>query len=433
MHAGIMWVARFLLLMLSFAPIAIGGVVALDRWGRAFACPRWLSRLAAAGLHRRSRARLEAGARALGLIPARPSATSTIAVGLLGRRPTLIRSAAPPGGSEHLRIEIEIATGTGIGIGRAARFEPSSIRVALEPAAVVTGDEERARGWLESPLQDLARPGDSVSLERGRLAFDRFGPTEPKETIALARRLAAMAAALEERLDEPIEATIARTAEVDPRPEIRLRALGILLRKHAATPAATKALESALGSPDPAVRLVAARSGGARAEAVLVALVVGSADNEVATQALHQWMCRPRPEREQIELLAALLLDSRSTPLEIAAIDWLRRSERAIAEPLFLRALAPCFERPVRLAAVDALARGGTDLAVPPLFELQQHPRTDPELARMARSAIAEICGRRAVGASPGALALAEPRRTEAGALSRTLGPGELSIVRPPL
>ncbi|HVG06549.1 MAG TPA: HEAT repeat domain-containing protein [Thermoanaerobaculia bacterium] len=270
---------------------------------------------------------------------------------------------------------------------------------------------------------------------------------------------------VQKRFAPPVDVLprLARNAQEDPEPGVRLQNLLILIRGFSWSPETILALHKACSDPSPEIRLRAAKQLGAEAHGVLLELAENLEDDAVSAEAL-AIMDRELPF-ERVNAILALAMRRRRLRSARVCLDAIGRRGAASgvgllakvleredgdlasaaakalgaigspdAEPSLIQALQR-EDTDVRVAAAEALGRVGSAAAVPPLKEAAERSRLDLDLRRAARQAIGEIQSR-LQGASLGQLSLAGAEagqlslaQAEAGQLSLASDPaGQLSI-----
>lgn len=248
-------------------------------------------------------------------------------------------------------------------------------------------------------------------------------------------------------------------ARQDPRFEVRLQNLVLLIREFPGTPATVEELRRACSDSSLKVRLWAARELGAEGRDVLRQLAASPEDDDCSAQAVSALGLELPFEdarailgqsvqgrhiqtaRAALEVLgrygtaAAIddlvkVMTQQSDELALAAARALGTTGNAAAELPLIGALQHEITE-VRVAAANGLGRLGSVAAVLPLKEIAKRLRfgLDPALLTATRQAIVEI-QLRLPGASPGQLSLAS---TEAGQLSLAqTETGQLSLAEDP-
>ncbi len=361
----------------------------------------------------------------------------------LGTRIVLVVSGPPDFGSVKIRREVGEPGAREVEIGDEAFDRTFSIEGPMQCVCMLLDEEARhlllhvnARCWVEIA-------GGELRAEM----FDRQVPAVLPHVLALGRRFS-------QRVD--VVRCLAENAHRDPKPEVRLRNLLLLVHECARSPWTIKALRGACSDPNPQIRLRAGMELGAEGHDVLVALAKSKTDDDCSAQALrivgreltfeqmtaildralharHMQTARACLEvlggsgsAEAVNVLAKVVVQEESEVATVAA-QALGMSASPAAETPLIQALYR--EWPdLRIAAAQALGRVGSARAVLPLQEAasvaQRFPR-DRDLFSTTRQAIAEIQSR-LPGALPGQLSLAE---TEAGQLSLAQAEaGELSL-----
>jgi|GEM_PF-775381 len=246
-------------------------------------------------------------------------------------------------------------------------------------------------------------------------------------------------------------------ARQDPKLEVRLQNLLLLVREFPGTPATVEELRRACSDSSPEIRLWAARELGAEGRDVLRQLAASQEDDNRSAQAVSAlglelpfedarailgqalqghhiqtaYACLEVLGRygtaTAIDDLVRVMTEEREE-LAVAAVWALGRTGNAAAELPLIEALQRGIME-ARVAAANGLGRMGSAAAVLPLKEAAKRFGLDPALLTATRQAIAEI-QLRLPGASPGQLSIAG---TEAGQLS--LAPteaGQLSLAEDP-
>ncbi len=246
-------------------------------------------------------------------------------------------------------------------------------------------------------------------------------------------------------------------ARHDPKFEVRLQNLLLLVREFPGTPAIVEELRRACSDSSPRIRLWAARELGAEGHDVLRQLAASQEDDDCSARAVSAlglelpfedarailgqsvqgrhlqtaFACLEVLGRygtaTAIDDLVRVMTEEREE-LAVAAVWALGRTGNAAAELPLIEALQRGILE-AQVAAANGLGRIGSAAAVLPLKEIAKRFGLDPALLTAARQAIAEI-QLRLPGASPGQLSLAG---TEAGQLS--LAPteaGQLSLAEDP-
>jgi len=252
-------------------------------------------------------------------------------------------------------------------------------------------------------------------------------------------------------------------ARKDPRPEVRLQNLLLLVREFPGHPETVEELRRACSDSSPKVRLWAARELGAEGRDVLRQLAASQQDDDCSAQAISALGLELPFENTRAILFQAVLgrhiqtacaclevlsrygtataiddlvrvMTQERYELAVAAARALGTAGNAAAELPLIQALQHGIPE-VRAAAANGLGRLGSTAAVLPLKEAAKRFAYDPALLTAMRQAIAEI-QLRLPGASPGQLSLASTEagqlslaQTEAGQLSLANDPaGQLSI-----
>ncbi|HSS77302.1 MAG TPA: HEAT repeat domain-containing protein [Thermoanaerobaculia bacterium] len=246
-------------------------------------------------------------------------------------------------------------------------------------------------------------------------------------------------------------------ARQDPRFEVRLQNLLLLVREFPGTPGTVEELRRACSDSSPKVRLWAARELGAEGRDVLRQLAASQEDDDCSAQAIsalglelpfkdarailgqavqghHVQTARACLEvlgrygtAKAIKHLVRVMTQERDE-LAVAAARALGTTGNAAAELPLIGALQHRITE-VRVAAANGLGRLGSTAAVLPLKEAAKRFAYNPDLLKATRQAIAEI-QLRLPGASPGQLSLAS---TEAGRLSLAqTEAGQLSLANDP-
>jgi hypothetical protein len=258
------------------------------------------------------------------------------------------------------------------------------------------------------------------------------------------------------RFAQPVEALrcLARNANQDPEPGVRLQNLLLLVRELPYDPITTEMLRKACSDPIPKIRLRAAKTLGAEARAVLLELVEEDLKDDAVSAEAVSILDRELP----FERTAAILdraLRGRRIQTARACLEIIGRSGAADAAGVLARVLekgydelalataqalgatgSPAAEPPLilallrektdlQVAAAQALGRIGSVAAVLPLKEANQRFWLDLKLRQATRQAISEIQSR-VEGGSPGQLSLAG---ADTGQLSLATDPaGQLSL-----
>ena len=321
----------------------------------------------------------------------------------------------------------------------------AKFRVTGKPFALDVLLDAGVRGAC---LQTLAaHPG--VAVEDGRISWS--GAVEGAFVEQAARRLVDLAIALE---GSDARARLEHSATRDPLAAVRLRSLGLLLRRFGASDETRRALTQALGDPDAAIRLRAAQSPQlaltADATKTLVELArAPSAPRAIRAEALSSAvpaLSRERAGELALEIAlapkqddamrnqAVRLVGQLSPPGAVEqlvqALGAFRTASVAIAtalgelgDPSAESALLRLLKRkdaPTRAAVIAALARIGTAASVPPLHEIGSD----------AAEKAVETIKARLVGARAGQLSVAAG--DEAGRLSEPEGEaGRVSMAKP--
>jgi HEAT repeat protein len=256
------------------------------------------------------------------------------------------------------------------------------------------------------------------------------------------------------RLSEPRDLAIrlASNAGLDPVAGVRLQSLRCLALESPGDSRTVETLRKACSDTIPKIRLWAARELGPEGRDVLRQLAESEVDDDCSAQAISALgpelpyettraiLVRALRGRRIQKARACLEVLSRSGTaaaiedlakvmalekgeLAVAAVRALEATGNPAAEPPLIQALK--HERwEVQMAAANGLGRLGSTAAVLPLEEAAKRFSLDPDLARAARQAIAEIQAR-LPDASPGQLSLAG---AETGQLSLATESGELSL-----
>jgi hypothetical protein len=245
------------------------------------------------------------------------------------------------------------------------------------------------------------------------------------------------------RFAEPLDVKerISKNARRDPKPDVRLANLLLLVRESPGDPETLKALRRACSDVSPKVRVRAAIELGEAGRDVLLKVVEKSSDDAANAQAVAHLSGKLTFERAKrildrslrkgfsqtsracLEVLGnrrgaavgtlARVMTCWKGELATAAALALGATGEAAAEPPLLEALQS-EDGDLREAAATALGRVGSVAAVQPLKDAAERSWLSLGLRRAARQSIAEIQSR-LEGASPGQLSLAD---VEAGQLS---------------
>jgi hypothetical protein len=296
-------------------------------------------------------------------------------------------------------------------------------------------------------------------IAAGVATIERKGyldPLSPSDVTWLSRRLAqTLAVATGLLRPRDLVATLCRRFREEPARRVRLLLLDLLANLLADDARARQTLREGLVSSDLDLRLRAAIALGEEGRDALLDIAGRSAEDDhcaaQAVDALRRRLSLERtiaildealPQRHYhtaqaaiaalgriggsaaIERLAPVLFDL-SASLGLAAAAALAATFDQTAEEPLLAALAHA-QPALRVALANALAAVGTGQAVPALRAFLEDGDANPELARAARQAIAEIQAR-LTGASPGQVSLAEG---QAGQISLTEGgaSGQVSL-----
>ena len=316
--------------------------------------------------------------------------------------------------------------------------------VAARLDAAVRGELLCASAYGTSP--EISTFGTPLEIGDGRLrvevsekALPRILPT----LVSIGRRFA-------EPLD--VKSRLLHHARRDPKPEVRLLNLLVLIREHPGDPDTLEVLRGACTDPSLKVRVRAAVELGEEGHDILQKIAEKSSDyassdlavshlgGKLSVAAVKDILSRALRKRAHQTARACLeslgrrgaaavgilarVMTKQKGELAIAAAVALGTTGERAAEAALLEALQS-EDSGLREAAATALGRVGTAAAVQPLQEAAERSWLALGLRSAARQAIAEIQSR-LQGASPGQLSLAG---TEAGQLSLAQADaGQLSL-----
>jgi hypothetical protein len=258
----------------------------------------------------------------------------------------------------------------------------------FDRAVAIGGDDRWLRARMNAELRrsvaELAR-GSAIMIPHGRLSVRvNFFASDDRlrSTIELA---VSVASAFAEPIDVP--QSIAENAKRDPIAEVRRRCLDMLIRDH--LPSSKQVAAEMLADVDPEVRLVAARTVGARAVSVLGALATDfTLSGKIRAQAIEAYVHHETFE-EARSVMGALLEGPQPVPVKSA----LAKAVALIGGPFEPQMIAMLeYGDPVaQLEAIHALARIGTLAAVEPLLALAQRSGIHDEVRALARRTVGEI------------------------------------------
>lgn len=328
---------------------------------------------------------------------------------------------------------------------------------AFDDAVLVQGDPALVLAVLDAANRRLVRRlvSEGALLDGGELRWRGLpGSTGLTETI---RALVRAAKALQ--IDPgAIPGRLRQRVKRDPLPDVRRRALELLLARFPEAPETAAALETALGDRDPSLRLRATRQTGpgedARIEPVLRALAADArVEARVREEALDLYIDRLGSPRAS-PLLVELLDDAAMAPGAAARLARTGRSEALPAlcarlgrgdagaragiaaaigrlgdarNPALEAAVLPLLdEGPLRVAAAEALARIGSQRAIALLLPLTEGLLTGGDVKASAQRAIDAIRARRGDGEAGGLSVVEGSDRL--GRLSVAGEPGSLSV-----
>lgn len=354
-----------------------------------------------------------------------------------GNAEVIVRPEAPlPAGLAFgpegwVQSVLKTVTGADVTTGD-RRFDDAVMMIGDPPLVLAVLDPANRRLVRRLVAEGVVLDGGELRL-RGRRVRGRGLAETIRALVRACRALSIDPAQIPDRLAERVRR--------DPLPDVRRRALDLLLARLPDAPQTTAALDAALRDRDPALRLSAARHLDAdrdpdgAAEAPLRALAADAAvDRRVREDALDLYIDRFGPRRASpllVELLAddalgggaasRLARTGRAEALpalraHLSRGDVGARAECAVAvgklgdarDPTLEVALLPLLDTPaLRIPAADALARVGTGRAIEALLPLTEGLLTGGDVKAAAQRALNAIRARRGDGEGVGGLSVA--------------------------
>jgi hypothetical protein len=266
---------------------------------------------------------------------------------------------------------------------------------AFDRAIRVLGDETMAVAWLDDGTRRMfqAQAG-SLEVQNGVLTIERSGALGGPSLVEAVGSTVQLAERLTLRKDD-VPGRLQLKVGHEP-PAAARRALELLQLRFPDHPAAREAIQTALTSPVPELRLAAACYLGEQGLVHVRELVVSKAvPVDLRLEGLvHYGLAAPVPE-------ALVLIDRVGGPLAEAELpaevaERLANVHDAAREPVLLRLLARAPQSAsmsVLIAAVRGLGRIGAATAVEPLLAYRDAERNG-EVRRAAQHAIAQIQAR---------------------------------------